>query len=787
MSRPRIAVAAWLALMALAAAQVAGTRFVADLSSFLPSAPTPEQRLLVDQMRDGALSRVMLMGIEGGGDESRAAVSRALAQALRADPRFTSVANGASDGFERERELVLAHRYALSAQVSPQRFTVEGLRDAIAEAVDSLASPAGMALKALVPRDPTLETLAVIEQLRPAGTPATRSGVWASPDGSRALLIARTRASGSDTDAQQEALAAVEAAFSRAAAGRAQTKLLVTGPGVMSVRARAMIRHDVERLAAVSLAIVAAMLLAVYRSPRALALGLVPVASGALAGVAAVSLGFGEVHGLTLGFGTTLIGEAVDYSIYLFVQSERAEQAADARWLAGFWPTIRLGVLTSIAGFCALLFAGLPGLAQLGVYSIAGLVAAAAVTRFVLPALLPATFRIRDVSGAGAWLMARFASLARWRWTVAAIAVASAAALVWHARALWDADIASLNPISPADRAIDARLRADLGTADARYLLLVRAGSADEALAATEKLAAALDPLVAAKILGGYDSPARALPSRATQLARLESLPPAGELRSRLRAALVQSPLRPERLEPFVEDVARAKAQTPLTREQLAGTAFEVAVDGLLFADRSGTWTALVGLRGPPVGTLDVQPVRDAIAAAQVPGATLLDVKGELDRLYDGYFRRAAAMSLAGLGVIVALLLVALRDARRVWHVMAPLAAGVLFVAAFQVLSGAQLTLLHLVGLLLVVAIGSNYALFFDGLAARRDGAAPRTVASLALANATTVASFGVLAASQIPVLHAIGSTVAIGALATFIFAAMLAVYPLESRHAHAD
>jgi predicted exporter len=38
-------------------------------------------------------------------------------------------------------------------------------------------------------------------------------------------------------------------------------------------------------------------------------------------GVAAVALGFGAVHGITLGFGITLIGESVDYSIYFFVSS----------------------------------------------------------------------------------------------------------------------------------------------------------------------------------------------------------------------------------------------------------------------------------------------------------------------------------------------------------------------------------------------------------------------------------------------------------------------------------
>ena len=63
-------------------------------------------------------------------------------------------------------------------------------------------------------------------------------------------------------------------------------------------------------------------------------------------------------------------------------------------------------------------------------------------------------------------------------------------------------------------------------------------------------------------------------------------------------------------------------------------------------------------------------------------------------------------------------------------------------------------------------------------------GTNPRTIASLAIANATTVASFGILSLSQIPVLNAIGSTVAIGALTTLVFSALVTP-PLESAHAN--
>jgi len=768
----RLAIGLWLAGLVLCALQVAQTRFVADLSAFLPAAPTAEQRFLVDQLRDGAVSRVMLIAIEGADAPARARVSRALARSLGSDPLFTSATNGVPAGFERERKLLLEHRYALSPNVAPGRFSVEGLRAAIGETLDLLASPVGLLVKSLVARDPTGETLAVIDQMRPAQGPREVEGVWTSADGNRALLVARTRATGSDIDAQERAVAAVEDAFRRVSveSQAAATRLLLTGPGVLTVRGRAMILRDVERLAIASTLIVATLLLLVYRSPLALALGLVPVATGALVGIAAVSLGFGVVHGITLGFGTTLIGEAVDYSIYLFVQAERGEQAGDSAWLAGFWPTIRLGVLTSIAGFSALLFSGLPGLAQLGLYSIAGLAAAAAVTRWVLPTLLPRRFRIHDISPLGERLAAIANAASRLRWLVGAAAIGALVVLAVHRDSLWDPSLASLNPIAKHDRQIDAELRAALGASDARLLVAATAANAEAALEGAERIGQRLDELVAQGKLGGYESPARFLPSAAMQRARLASLPPSAELRVRLKAALSGLPLRAERLEPFLADVDRARSSAPVTREDLGGTALDAALEGLLFQDGAGRWTAIVGLRPQAGSRLDPAALRDAIAASGVPGVALIDMRAELDRLYAGYLDRALLMALVGLLAIVALLFIALRSPARVARVMAPLAAGVLVVAAWHTLGGTRLSLLHLVGLLLVVAIGSNYALFFDRLAQRRDASTPRTLASLALANATTVASFGVLSLSSIPVLEAIGSTVAVGAFLTLIF-----------------
>jgi predicted exporter len=89
------------------------------------------------------------------------------------------------------------------------------------------------------------------------------------------------------------------------------------------------------------------------------------------------------------------------------------------------------------------------------------------------------------------------------------------------------------------------------------------------------------------------------------------------------------------------------------------------------------------------------------------------------------------------------------------------------------VLVGQQLTILHLIGMLLIVAVGSNYALFFDR--SSHGGSAPLTLASLVVANTATVLGFGVLAFSSVPVLSALGTTVAPGAFLALVFSAVLA------------
>ena len=775
---PRWAIGAWLVFVAACIAVITRTTFTTDISVFLPRSPTPEQQLLVEQLREGVVSRLVLIGIAGASPEALAQASKRLAAQLRKQESFVSVDNGEDAVPAKDRDFLWRNRYLLSPAVTPERFSAAGLRERLEEHLRLLGSPAGMLVRRILPNDPSGELLLLVERLGARARPATRGGVWFSPDGARALLVAQTRAAGYDIDAQERALAMIRGAFAQAASG-SDAKLLLAGPGVVSVGTRASIRGDAWRFSLIATALIAAMLLALYRSPRVLVLGLLPVASGALAGVAAVSLGFGAVHGITLGFGVTLIGEGVDYAIYLFTQT--APGIAPHRALDRIWPTLRLGVLTSICGFSAMLFSGFTGLAQLGMFSIIGLVVAAAVTRWVLPALLPPAFTGPAVAIFGPGVMAAVRHAPALRYPLLFAVALAAAVLAAQRDTLWNEDLASLSPVSRPDHLLDQQLRRDIGAPDVRYLVVISAPDEEVALQAAETVGATLRRASQMGLLEGFESPADYLPSRQAQRARQAALPAPAVLRANLQQALRGLPYRHQVFEPFLKDAAAAKNMPLVDRGSLQGTRLAVRLDTLLVKRERG-WAAMLPLRGMN----DAAGVARDISAPPGARAVLLDLKRESDQLYRTYRREALAYSLLGAAAIGVLLFASLRSARRVFDVFAPLAAAVMVTACVLVLSGYRLSIFHLVGLLLVVAVGSNYSLFFDRQAPS-GGDRERTMVSLLFANLSTMIGFGLLAFSKVPVLHAIGLTVGIGAILALAFSAILSRGDAADRRAESQ
>ncbi|MDP1650550.1 MAG: MMPL family transporter [Rubrivivax sp.] len=766
--RRRLAVLlCWLALVAAAGWQISRTTFTADLSAFLPANPDAQQRVLIEQLGSGVPARTLLIGIDGGETKARADASRALAAKMRAGGLFEQVNNGERSDWQDIGEWLVEHRYQLSPAIDAQRFTAAGLRDGIEETLSLLGTPAGNALKPLLERDPTGETQRIAESLIPSSAPRSDEGVWASRQGERALLVAITRAAGSDLDALAAAITQVREAFAQVAPQGLELK--VSGAPVFAVDSRAQIESEVRWLATAGTLLLSTLLLAAFASLPALGAALLPVLTGVLAGITAVSLGFGGVHGITLGFGATLIGEAVDYAIYFLIQSR---QGGWRQWLRSGWPTVRLGLLTSMCGFGALVFSGFPGLAQLGVFTVAGLLGAALATRFVMPVLMPEGARGQGLRRQlGRLGQAAVTWLPRLRWPLVVLGVAAAGLLAARGD-LWRAELSSLSPISSEALALDASLRADLSAGDARSLVVVQAADIESTLRLAEAAGARLEPLLDSGVIGGWDSVTRWLPSGAMQRERLSHLPDAAALRAALAEATRDGPLKAGRLEPFIADVQRARQQAPITHASLRGTSQASIVDALMLRRADGTWVALLPLQPTAGGGIDSAAVAQALQG--LPGTQLLEIGPALTHLYERYLREAQVQALLGAAGVVLLMALALRSWRRLLAVCQPLVLAVLLTMGTLALLEVHLGILHLVGLLLVVAVGSNYALFFNML--QRDGRADSdTLASLLLANLTTVLSFGLIAMSQIPALAAIGRVVAPGALLALVLSAAFA------------
>lgn len=769
----------WLfALLFAAGAAYVGTRVhvTTDMAAFLPQADDLRARLLLHELRSGIGGRLLLVGVEGEPPARLAEINRALAKRLRASGRFSFVNNG--DGLTAdERERLFRARYLLSPTVMPERFTADALERALRAHLELLASSAGLVTKQWLARDPTGEFLQVAQVWQgDAGGPVRSDGVFFNANITRSLMLLLVAAPAFAVDAHADALAEVRAAFA-AVNGESGARLVIGGAPAFAVSAQDGIRRDVVRLSMLATGTMLVFLLLALRSVRAVILSTLPLGFGILAGVCAVGLGFGSVHGITIAFGSTLIGVAVDYPLHFLGHLTRPYTASSGQTpyehLRRIWPTLRLGALTTVIAFAALTFSRHTGLAQLGVFAVAGIVAAAATTRWLLPALIPHDFRLTIPRGAVHMAFARFARVApRAAKPALVLAVAAAVAIGTNAQKIWAQDLAALSPATPAVKAADARLRADFA-ADADGPLLLAVGeNAEAVLQASERSLPALEAMVTRGALASFDAPARMLPSMATQRVRQAALPEDAALRTRLAQALRGLPFQPAAFAPFAADVAHARTQAPLTPADFAAGSglLDARIAAGVFA-LDGQWVAATRLRGVSDTATDAALLTAARAAApSVRWITVAPKRDATAAMHDYRDRALRLWAIGALGIFLTLAL-GLRSLTRALAVfVSPLAATATTVAMLA-LAGVALTLFHVIGLLLVMGLGIDYALYFDRLGQHADEW-DTTFPALWKAWLTTLLGFSALLWSQAPVLTAMGLSVTLGISLSFFFAA---------------
>lgn len=765
-------VCAWLAVFC--------TPVVSDVGQFLSQ--NDETGRFISDVYASVASRLILIGLQDDQDDqddterAHAETSRDLAETLRASGRFVRVVNSSEQLNEGEQRALFAHRYLLSPSVTPERFTEQGLREALLQRLRELRSPASALTKQLLAEDPTGELLSLLSLwLGGLQQPETHLGVWFSPDHGRALLLAETKASVLDSRAQADAVATIKEGFARVRDNRS-VSLLLAGPGVLASASERIIRDEATLLSIGSTILLVVLLLVSYRSPRIMLLSMLAPASAVCVAAAAVGMVFGGIHGITLGFGCTLLGVAVDYPIHLLSRM-RPDETADET-LPRIWSTLRLCAITTAIGYLPMVSRDMPSLTQLAVFSIAGLATTLAVTRWVLPQLLPAEWRPPAIAGDGLSRFLAWRASNKHKLTVVLVVLAAFAGLAWLAPPRWEDDVATLSPIPRSLLAVDERLRADLGAPEAGQMIVVRAPSAEDALQKSEAIAAKLSMLVVEGALAGFEAPSTYLPSQQTQRAHQSALPDRERLQAELTRAQAGLPFRPDLFAPFIDAVEATRTGALLGPQDLAETPIGLRVGSLLL-QRDESWTALLPLKSGADPTRIVELVR----SLDDPKIRYINLRAETNRLLL-QVRNDALIRLGGSGVLLTLALYAvLRSPASLLAVLLPVPLALFADLVVLSLLGQRVSLFHLVSLLLVVGTTNDYSLFFN-----RADPDPinrkQNCRALLLCWATTVAGFGLLSLSSLYVLKAIGSTLTIGVTAGLLFAALLAVpdLPQERR-----
>ncbi|HET7538027.1 MAG TPA: hypothetical protein VFJ90_16320, partial [Candidatus Didemnitutus sp.] len=331
-------------------------------------------------------------------------------------------------------------------------------------------------------------------------------------------------------------------------------------------------------------------------------------------------------------------------------------------------------------------------------------------------------------------------------WARRLLAVAWLVALPGLALLNWRDDIRELEIPAPELKQEDARIRELFGERPDRTVYLTHGNTLDEARGSLAKLEAWLT--VAG---GGHTSTVglgAVVPTAAEFLHARQFVHEHPEFPEKLRGALAAGGFDVAEFAPFF-DAYEKFAQQPPGGLDAAITALRAKLAGplglLVHTGPSLSWFVTVASNAPGM----TPP-----AETHTVGTSQLQ---SLNRVFRRYRQSALWLSAIGLAIVGTgvFLTYGLRDGARIFAIPCGACLGIFGALGWL---HQPLNLFHLLGAFLGVCLTHNYSIFSATSAYRRE---PPPV-SVRVSALTAAASFGALALSGIPVVRALGSTVAV-------------------------
>lgn len=586
------------------------------------------------------------------------------------------------------------------------------------------------------------------------------------------FISADLKDSAYDGQLQQQVVQMVDQAVAKTTAAFTGTQVLRTGTLFYANAAHSNAEAELHRISIVSVIGMLILLFLVFRSVRPLALGLLSVGFGISSALAVSLLVFGQIHLITLVFGASLIGEAIDYAIQYFA----AHMGAGQQWepmqgLRRIRAGLTVALITSLMGYAALALAPFPALAQIAVFALVGL-SAAWLSVFLL---LPAMLRQPSKRQAGRAIMIPQRMLQRWQYKISARNCLLAAGLMlvvalpgWlQLSANDDVHLLISRPASLVKQ--EEAIRRIIGFDNSSQFFLVEGASVEDVLQHEEALHQRLTIMVEQGHLEKFQGVASFVPSAKRQQENQALMQVLFRNETALRDMLAEAGLRDE----AAQDLLAAfhdKAEQPLNPELWLSQGFARPYAFLWLGKTDQGYASIV----LPQGIKDMTALKQATQG--LAHVVLVDKAGSVSALFQHY--RQWTMGWLLMAIVLILLLLRIRYSwQQALIILLPtLLAMILTIGLFGYLHIA-LTLFNMMSLMLMLGIGINYAIFL------REGGINRaaTLAGVLLSAGTTLLSFGMLAFSSMPALENFGLTLLCGIAISALLAPMLLSFEQQS------
>ncbi|GBQ07003.1 MMPL family transporter [Saccharibacter floricola] len=717
-----------------------------DMQAFLPRPHDARSHFLLDEVTHGANQSLIMASITTPHPQDLPVIAQRFHHALSSTDLFSLILDGpAALNTQKDQALLFAHRYGLAPHDQTRNFSAPALKKDFDRLYDLLQTAASPLVEEIGFKDPTGAYPDTLAALSTSTQPATMDGFWVTPDHHSTLMLLQLRHTSLDTASLKESYHRITDAFERSHLNTPRSRLTLTGSPVFSVMAAHSLRHDMDRLALLSLLLVAGVLYWRFRSLWVLATIAVPFLLSLSASMLVLKLLFGWVHGIALGFGMTMLGVSLDYPVLLLGHRDRGEAISVV--LNRIGPSLKMAAFTATVSLSSMIFCGLPGLVQLGLFSAIGIMTAACVTLWIMPALVTQADLATYHQGPSPALL-RWEGLRRYRrfcWLVAPPALALLVLCPFKAERQGEV----LNPIPATLQAQDRTLRQQLGAPSLSVIGVLQGTSRDHVLEDEERLLAQLPPSLS------LEAAASLLPSPARQEERQRALPSRDTLQAALQSTVPNTPFQPDSFAALPGEITHAQTLPPLTLSDLDGTALGHRLQFLLFA-RQQQWYGVLLPR--------TDHARQALIehAQHDPSLMMISLKTAVGDLLRPHIERAALGLLLGTSLALGALFLFLRNTRRALRLTLTLGLIMITLLAILRLHTPIFSIIHLVALAFVLGVAIDYALFF-GRPQLDDAERTRTLRTLLTCNIMTVLSFGILASCETPLLHELGLTISIG------------------------